>query len=103
MNDPVTQHIGHLKDFEMNLLVSGDVGRVVIAQTSGRLLERQVEMRFHHRLHFIQRPKFGIGRVQESGDIIGVFLPESQSLLKGIRVPALGSVNHVDGDQNVIG
>ena len=43
-DDPVTQHVRHVEDLNVDLVVGGDVGGVVALEPGDRLSEGQVEV-----------------------------------------------------------
>src|SRR5215467_7898441 len=94
-DDAVAQYVGELKDVAVDGIVGGNVGHPIPVQASGRLLERQVEVRAHRRPHGGRGPGLRVRPAQEIRDAVGVGGPGRGRCVHRRRVPALGGANEL--------
>jgi hypothetical protein len=74
-DDARAEHVGHVQNLPVYLLVGRDVRCPVPFQASLYLGGRQVEMLTHHPLHLGARPVFRIRAAQERSDLVRVGKP----------------------------
>jgi len=79
-DDPVAEHVGHVQDLEVDLVVRRDVVGVAALEPGDGLGEGQVEVVLQVGLQFGQRPVVGVEPVQRDGDVVGVCVVTNESL-----------------------
>src|SRR4029450_8200524 len=94
-DDPRAQRVRHPKDVPMDGVVVADVGGEVTRQPVGRLSQRLVEGRAHHRPHHVLAPEPRVGAGGEVSELPAVRVPGLVRLLEGLLVSGLG------GDQDI--
>src|SRR5207245_8110928 len=68
-DNPGAQHVRHLQDFQVDLLVGRDARRVVSGQLGDGLLQGEIQMGLHLALRLGQGPVLRVGSVQKRGDV----------------------------------
>ena len=78
----------------MHFVVGGDVVGVMAAHPESDFIVRQPEMFVHQSFHFIERPVFRIGFVQEGGDLVCFPVPARESFALFGGVARFGRSHH---------
>src|SRR5688572_32641375 len=56
-DDAFRQHVRHLKDLVVNLIIGSDIASPVCIQAGGGFFQGQVQMHTHHGLHLLKSPR----------------------------------------------
>src|ERR671912_427249 len=101
-DDARAEHVGHVQNLPVYLLVSRDVRRPITFQAGLRFGGRQVQMLTHHPLHLGARPVLRVRLAQERRDLIRVGEPAPVRVRHLGRVIRLGGGDHFGGGGDVV-